>query len=157
MTNWKNSPSLRGQIFYFLIFHWIFFCTLLMAKISNDIIMKVWCVTISYITRTNRGLLDIYLICLSCQGGQSRERVKLCCTVSVTSRSCSKAPAVNPDCSNHLVNIMRATVCLCDQSLCNGLFALANYSTSLNSRIFSSTGTKYCSQIVKFLDIILHF
>ena len=64
-----------------------------------------------------------------------------CHIKAVTSRSCSKAPAVNPDCSNHLVNIMRATVCLCDQSLCNGLFALANYSTSLNSRIFSSTGT----------------
>ena len=30
-------------------------------------------------------------------------------SVSVTSRRCSKAPAVNPDCSNHLVNIMRAT------------------------------------------------
>ena len=44
---------------------------------------------------------------------------------------------MNPDCSNHLVNIMRATVCLCDQPLCNGLFALANF-TSLNSRIFSN-------------------
>ena len=56
----------------------------------------------------------------------------------VTSRSCSKAPAVNPDCSNHLVNIMRATVCICDQPLCNGLNAVANFST-LNSRIFSNT------------------
>ena len=57
---------------------------------------------------------------------------------SVTSRSCSKAPAVNPDCSNHLVNIMRATVCICDQPLCNGLNAVANF-TTLNSRIFSNT------------------
>jgi len=56
----------------------------------------------------------------------------------MTSRSCSKAPAVNPDCSNHLVNIMRATVCICDQPLCNGLNAVANFST-LNSRIFSNT------------------
>lgn len=60
------------------------------------------------------------------------------CLISVTSRSCSKAPAVNPDCSNHLVNIMRATVCICDQPLCNGLNAVANFST-LNSRIFSNT------------------
>ena len=58
--------------------------------------------------------------------------------LSVTSRRCSKAPAVNPDCSNHLVNIMRATVCLCDQPLCNGLFALANFTTSMNSRIFTN-------------------
>merc|ERR1712037_385652 len=56
----------------------------------------------------------------------------------MTSRRCSKAPAVNPDCSNHLVNIMRATVSLCDQPLCNGLFALANFTTSMNSRIFTN-------------------
>ena len=50
----------------------------------------------------------------------------------MTSRSCSRAPAVNPDCSNHLVNILRATVCICDQPLCNGLNAFVNYTNTIN-------------------------
>ena len=42
----------------------------------------------------------------------------------VIARSCSQAPALNEDsCSNHVVNIMRARVCLCRTSLCNGLDA----------------------------------
>ena len=46
---------------------------------------------------------------------------------SVITRSCSQAPALNEDsCSNHVVNIMRARVCLCRTSLCNGLNAFKN-------------------------------
>jgi len=55
----------------------------------------------------------------------------------MTSRSCSRAPAVNPDCSNHLVNILRATVCICDQPLCNGLNAFVNYTNTIN-RVFNN-------------------
>jgi len=55
----------------------------------------------------------------------------------LTSRSCSRAPAVNPDCSNHLVNILRATVCICDQPLCNGLNAFVNYTNTIN-RVFNN-------------------
>ena len=56
---------------------------------------------------------------------------------AVTSRSCSRAPAVNPDCSYHLVNILRATVCICDQPLCNGVNAFVNYTNTI-SRVFSN-------------------
>jgi hypothetical protein len=43
---------------------------------------------------------------------------------NIIARSCSQAPALNQDgCSNHVVNIMRARVCLCSQSLCNGVGA----------------------------------
>ena len=35
-------------------------------------------------------------------------------------------------------NTCTKTVCLCDQPLCNGLFALANFTTSMNSRIFTN-------------------
>ena len=45
----------------------------------------------------------------------------------VVTRSCSQAPALNEDsCTNHVVNIMRARVCLCRTSLCNGLNAFKN-------------------------------
>jgi len=46
---------------------------------------------------------------------------------TIITRSCSQAPALNEDsCSNHVVNIMRARVCLCRTSLCNGLNAFKN-------------------------------
>jgi len=46
---------------------------------------------------------------------------------TIITRSCSQAPALNEDsCTNHVVNIMRARVCLCRTSLCNGLNAFKN-------------------------------
>ena len=70
----------------------------------------------------------------------------------MTSRRCSKAPAVNQDCSNHLVNIMRTTVCLCDQGLCNGLFALTNFTTPMNSRIFTNNNMLLTSNTANKLN-----
>jgi len=47
---------------------------------------------------------------------------------------------------------MRATVCLCDQPLCNGLFALANFTTSMNSRIFTNNNMLLTSDTANKLN-----
>ncbi|XP_040566075.1 uncharacterized protein [Lepeophtheirus salmonis] len=77
-------------------------------------------------------------ICLDCEDGKLRyeEHAKECPDDSyvscikthtkfahhrATSRGCTQAPSMAElGCSTHLVNIMRATVCLCSTSLCNG-------------------------------------
>lgn len=96
-------------------------------------------------------LIDIGVIALSCYECENcisehpaylNEKVKECpdnsyvsclkteskfAHYTIITRSCSQAPALNEDsCSNHVVNIMRARVCLCRTSLCNGLNAFKN-------------------------------
>lgn len=70
---------------------------------------------------------DSYVSCLKTESKFAHHKI--------TSRSCSQAPSLNRDCSTHLVNIMRATVCLCSTSLCNGLDAFDDITINMHTSV----------------------
>ncbi|CAB4063665.1 unnamed protein product [Lepeophtheirus salmonis] len=86
-------------------------------------------------------------ICLDCEDGKLR----------ATSRGCTQAPSMAElGCSTHLVNIMRATVCLCSTSLCNGRTPNLTESGSVSSdfSIFSKNHLP-SSQLIDVKETLL--